>query len=231
MAALQALYEELKAEKLAKLQSDKLVVLRETPQIRMLHTVIRDREMPRADFIFSADRLNRLLIEEGMNLLPMEQDMCITPTESVFDGLKPGARICGVSILRSGEAMEKGLRQVCKDIRIGKILIQRNEVTKQPKLIYVKLPEDIKERFVLLMDPMLATGGSACTAIDVLEKAGVPQEHIIFLNLIAAPEGLDVVLNQYPRVRIVTTMVDQGLNEHAYIVPGIGDFGDRYFGT
>jgi hypothetical protein len=121
------------------------------------------------------------------------------------------------------------LRSVCKSVRIGKILIQRDEETALPKLIYVKLPKDISKRKILLLDPMLATGGSANRAIGVLLEHGVLEENIVFLNLIAAPEGIAAMQTAYPRVRIITTMVDSHLNEKKFIMPGIGDFGDRYF--
>lgn len=127
--------------------------------------------------------------------------------------------------------METGLRAVCKSVRIGKILIQRDEATAQPKLFYVKLPRDIAERQVLLLDPMLATGGSILKAIEELIKCGVREDKIIFLNMVAAPEGIHAVFARYPNMLIVTSEIDAGLNEMKYILPGIGDFGDRYFGT
>jgi len=136
-----------------------------------------------------------------------------------------------VSIIRAGESMENALRAVCRDIRIGKILIQRDETTALPKLFYSKVPEDIADRYVLLLDPMLATGGSVLKAIEVLVDHGVQPERIIFVNLIAAPEGITAIANRYPEVIVVSAEVDQCLNTKKYIIPGIGDFGDRYFGT
>ena len=157
--------------------------------------------------------------------MPYEKKQVVTPTGVTYDGYEFGSKICGVSIVRAGEAMEASLRSVCKSVRIGKILIQRDEETALPHLIYVKLPEDIKQRKVLLLDPMLATGGSACRAIKVLVDNGVPEENIVFLNLIAAPEGIEKMKELYPKVPIITTMIDEKLNEQAYIIPGIGDFG------
>jgi uracil phosphoribosyltransferase len=133
--------------------------------------------------------------------------------------------------MRAGEAMEQGLRDCCRSIRIGKILIQRDEETALPKLFYAKLVPDIAERYVLLLDPMLATGGSAIKAIEVLLEHGVNEEKIIFLNIISAPEGLKNVTSKFPALRIVTAEVDGGLNDRKYIVPGLGDFGCLYFGT
>jgi len=202
-----------------------------TPQLMGLHTIIRDKNTSTKHFIFHADRLIRLLIEEGLNFLHTEPTTVETPTNEQYDGVKFSAKLCGVSIVRAGESMEAALRAVCESVRIGKILIQRDETTALPKLMYVKLPTDIASRQVLLMDPMLATGGSVCSAIDVLIKKGVPEENIVFLNLVAAPEGIAVIQNKHPKVTVVTTAVDKCLNERMFILPGLGDFGDRYFGT
>ncbi|ANB12264.1 uracil phosphoribosyltransferase [Sugiyamaella lignohabitans] len=131
--------------------------------------------------------------------------------------------------MRAGESMEQGLRDCCRSVRIGKILIQRDEETTKPKLFYDKLPEDISERYVFLLDPMLATGGSAMMAVDVLLSRGVVQERIVFLNLIASPEGIKNFTAKFPKVRIVTGVVDDGLDANSYITPGLGDFGDRYY--
>jgi len=127
--------------------------------------------------------------------------------------------------------MEAGLREVCRSVRIGKILIQRDEETAQPKLFYSKFPPDIALRYVLLLDPMLATGGSAMKAVEVLMEHGVPEERIIFVNLISAPEGLKNFCAKYPQLRVITGWIDQGLNEKAYIIPGLGDFGERRYCT
>jgi uracil phosphoribosyltransferase len=235
-------------------------------QIKGLHTIIRDKNTSREDFIFYSDRLIRLLIEEGLSFLPFNERTVITPTGAQYKGVEFATKICGVSIVRAGESMETGLRAVCKAVRIGKILIQRDEATAQPKVIfetliapiliesnytmrlsvfvslcwifdesfqlyYAKLPSDIAMRFVLLLDPMLATGGTASKAIEVLMGAGVKEEKIIFLNLIAAPEGIKFLKEKYPKVTIVTTEIDDTLNDKKFILPGVGDFGDRYFGT
>ncbi len=206
-------------------------ILPYTPQLKALYTIIRNRETTRKDFIFYADRIMRLLIEEGLNLLPIVEKNIITPTASDFSGFDFSGKICAVSIIRAGESMEKAVRDVCKDIKLGKILIQRNEETAEPILYYSKLPKDIANRHVLLLDPMLATGGSAITAIQVLIDKGVSEDKIIFINLISCPEGLENLTKTYPKVEIVTGFVDAKLNDKAYIIPGLGDFGDRYFGT
>ena len=191
--------------------------------------MIRDRNTKRGDFIFYSNRIIRLLVEEGLNHLPVIPHDISTPVGRSYAGVKFEGKICGVSIMRAGEAMEQGLRDCCRSVRIGKILIQRDEATAMPRLFYDKLPEDIKDRWVLLLDPMLATGGSALMAIEVLRSRGVPEERILFLNVIASPEGVANFAQKYPKVRVVTAFVDSGLDDKNYIVPGLGDFGDRFF--
>lgn len=179
--------------------------------------MLRDVNTGRADFIFHSNRISRLLVEEALNHLPVLPHAVTTPVQDrTYDGVKFEGKICGVSIMRAGEAMEQALRECCRSVRIGKILIQRDEETSKPRLFYDKLPEDIKDRWVLLLDPMLATGGSALMAVDVLLSKGVPEERILFLNLIASPEGAKNFADKYPKLRVVTAFVDQGLNEKKY---------------
>ncbi|KAF8625726.1 hypothetical protein AX15_005224 [Amanita polypyramis BW_CC] len=203
--------------------------LPQTAQLEALYTIIRDKETSRGDFLFYSDRIIRLLVEEGLNHLPVVKKTVETPTGAVYEGVGFKGKICGVSILRAGEAMEAGLREVCRSVRIGKILIQRDEATTKPKLFYSKFPQDIAERYVLLLDPMLATGGSAMKAVEVVMEQGVPEERIIFINLIASPEGLKTFCGTYPKLKVITGWIDQGLNDKAYIIPGLGDFGERRY--
>ncbi|UZJ53079.1 hypothetical protein CBS101457_002399 [Exobasidium rhododendri] len=205
--------------------------LPQTKQLDALLTIIRDSKTNRSDFIFYSDRIIRLLVEEGLNHLPTLEKTVGTPTGLTYKGVSFEGRICGVSILRAGEAMEGGLREVCRSVRIGKILIQRDEETAQAKLFYAKLPGDIADRWVLLLDPMLATGGSAMKAIEVLLEHGVSAQRILFLNLVSCPEGLKNLYDKFPDVRVISGWVDEGLDDKNYIVPGLGDFGDRYMGT
>jgi uracil phosphoribosyltransferase len=213
-----------------------LSVIRQSSQVILMHTKIRDRDTSMTDYVFYADRLIRIIVEEGLSFLPTARRDIVTPTGDRFEGVEPAAGICGVSIMRAGESMEQALRDTCRGIKIGKVLIQRREDSedKAPdeRFNYAKLPTDIRERWVLLLDPMLATGGSASKAIDLLIRGhGVREDRIIFLNVVSCPEGLRALAQRFPRVRIVTSAVDNGLNEHKYILPGLGDFGDRYFGT
>ncbi|XP_012462463.1 uridine kinase-like protein 3 [Gossypium raimondii] len=207
-----------------------LYVIQSTFQIRGMHTLIRDSLTTKHDFVFYSDRLIRLVVEHGLGHLPFTEKQVITPTGSVYTGVDFCKRLCGVSVIRSGESMENALRACCKGIKIGKILIHREGDNGQ-QLIYEKLPQDISERHVLLLDPILGTGNSAVQAISLLIKKGVPESNIIFLNLISAPQGVHVVCKSFPRLKIVTSEIEIGLNEDFRVVPGMGEFGDRYFGT
>jgi uracil phosphoribosyltransferase len=142
--------------------------------------------------------------------------------------------LCAVSIVRSGDALLESVRDILPACKVGKILIQRDESLpdKPAKLFYHKLPSTISSMYVLLCDPMLATGGSAVAALEVLvNQYHVDPSHIIFANMICAPEGLQVLAKAYPQVKIVTALVDSHLNDEKYIVPGLGDYGDRFFNT
>ncbi|KAG7762061.1 hypothetical protein KL946_004925 [Ogataea haglerorum] len=210
-------------------QYENVIMLPQTNQLKCLYTIIRDRNTRRGDFIFYSDRIIRLLVEEGLNQLPVEPCQIHTPLGVAYDGHKFQGKICGVSIIRAGESMEQGLRDCCRSVRLGKILIQRDEETATPKLFYVKLPEDIPERYVFLLDPLLATGGSASMAVDVLLQKGVKEERILFLNVLASPEGIEVFKKKFPKIKVITGMIDQALDEKKFVVPGLGDFGDRYY--
>ncbi|KAJ7911084.1 armadillo/beta-catenin/plakoglobin [Mycena leptocephala] len=202
--------------------------LPQTAQLEALYTIIRSKETSRGDFLFYSDRIIRLLVEEGLNHLPVVKKVVETPTGATYEGVGFKGKICGVSILRAGEAMEAGLREVCRSVRIGKILIQRDEETALPSFLFqgfYSFPQDIATRYVLLLDPMLATGGSAMKAVEVLIEHGVPEDRIIFINLIASPEGLRTFCTKYPQLKVITGWIDLGLNEKAYIIPGLGDLG------
>ncbi|THV42212.1 uracil phosphoribosyltransferase [Glycomyces buryatensis] len=216
---------------IAKSTEDVVQLLPQTRRLRALHTIIRDRDADRQDFVGYAGQIIRQLVEAGMELFPFESVDVETPVGQTYRGLRVSPRVCGVSIARAGESMETELSTIAPGVRIGKILIQRDKQTKLPHLYYSALPVDIASRHVLLLDPMLATGGTALAAIEVLVDAGVPEEHIVFVNVLSAPEGIRAVQNRYPHVRMVTSSIENGLNENAYMQPGIGDFGDRYFGT
>ncbi|XP_068063952.1 uridine-cytidine kinase-like 1 isoform X1 [Anomalospiza imberbis] len=209
-----------------------LSVLKSTPQVRGMHTIIRNKETSRDEFIFYSKRLMRLLIEHALSLLPFQSCTVQTPQGHDYEGRTySGKQITGVSILRAGETMEPALRAVCKDVRIGTILIQTNCNTGEPELHYLRLPKDISEDHVILMDCTVSTGAAAMMAVRVLLDHDVPEDKIFLLSLLMAEMGVHSVAYAFPRVKIITTAVDKKVNDLFRIIPGIGNFGDRYFGT
>ncbi|CCU98763.1 unnamed protein product [Malassezia sympodialis ATCC 42132] len=182
--------------------------------------MIRDKNTQRSDFIFYSDRIIRLLVEEGLNHLPVVEHSVETPTGMSYKGVAFQGRICGVSILRAGEAMEAGLRECCRSVRIGKILTRA-----PPSPSYVDHA----------LTP--ATGGSAIQAMQVLVDHGVQPSKILFLNMIASPEGLQNIWQAFPDVRVISAWVDACLSDQQYstwilltpVLPGLGDYGDRYY--
>ena len=212
----------------------KLVVSPSKAHFR-LFTKMRDAKTTSEAFVQSSKRAMRILAEDALAEFPSEPVDVVTPC-GLFRGAKEldPSDICAVSIVRSGDALLEAVREIVPGVSVGKILIQRDEnhPDKSPKLFYSKFPPGIKDKHVLLCDPMLATGGSAKMAIDVL-VAGfqVVPEKIIFANMICAPEGLRALAEAYPQVKIVTACVDQCLNDEKFIVPGLGDYGDRFFNT
>ncbi|XP_076147800.1 uracil phosphoribosyltransferase homolog [Alosa pseudoharengus] len=191
-------------------------------QIRELQTIIRDKSTSRGDFVFCADRLIRLVVEEGLNQLPYTECSVTTPTGHKYEGVKFERGNCGVSIMRSGEAMEQGLRDCCRSIRIGKILIQSDEETQKAKVYYAKFPPDIYRRKVLLMYPILSTGNTVIEAVRVLIEHGLQPRHIILLSLFSTPHGAKSIIQEFPDITILTTEVHPVAPTH---------FGQRYFGT
>ena len=191
-------------------------------QVRRLQTIIRDRNTSRSEFVFSSDRLIRLLIEEGLNYLPYSHHTVITPSGLRYDGIKFEKGSCGVSIIRSGEAMEQALRDSCRSIRIGKILIQSDDETNQAKVFYAKLPKDISKRTVLLMYPILSTGNTVLKAIEVLRDYGVSDSKIILLTLFTTPQGANAVAFSHPEITVLSTELNPIAPVH---------FGQKYFGT
>ncbi|KAI4796091.1 hypothetical protein KUCAC02_029454 [Chaenocephalus aceratus] len=204
-----------------------LSVMESTPQVRGMHTIIRNKETNRDEFIFYSKRLMRLLIEHALSFLPLKG--------GTYEGKRlSGKRITGVSILRAGETMEQALMAVCKDIRLGKILIQTNHDTGEPEVsdfTTLRLPKDLTEDYVILMDSTVSTGAAALMAVRVLLDHDVAEDKIFLISLLMAEMGVHSVAYAFPKVRIITTAVDKEVNDQFHIIPGIGNFGDRYFGT
>ena len=196
---------------------------------------MRDVNTTCEDFAIVAKRAMRILAEDALAEFPAESVEVTTPCGTVqgYKELKP-TEIVAVSIIRSGDALLEAVRDLSPGIKVGKILIQRDEShpDKIPKLYYSKMPPGVNNHHILLCDPMLATGGSAIMAIETMvSKYQVDPSKIIFANMICAPEGLAAMAKAYPQVKIVTACIDDKLNEEKFIVPGLGDYGDRFFNT
>ncbi|MFF0488056.1 uracil phosphoribosyltransferase [Nocardia sp. NPDC003482] len=202
------------------------------PSLIALHTEARAADTGQERFVRATQRIIRLVLETALSHLRYRPKPVTTPTGFVYEGLEPVTpELYAVSIPRAGDALEGGLREIRPDTRFGKILIQRDPTTKKPTLFYSKLPPGIAGRQVLLLDPTIATGGTLLTAINELVAAGVEERDIIVVNVLTCPEALATVLTRRPDIRIVTSHIDQTLTDQAFMLPGIGDFGDRFHGT
>ncbi|CAF1472367.1 unnamed protein product [Adineta ricciae] len=212
---------------------DTFYLVEQTAQIKYLHTIIRNKQTLRDEFIFYSKRLMRVLIEYALSLLPFEDVTVETPQSLLYKGKKHVyADVCGVSIVRAGECLEPALSEVCKDAKIGKILIQTNPSNGEPELHFLRLPRDIANAYVFILDATIATGAAALMAIRVLLDHNVPEDRIALLSLLVSKQGVQTVAYAFPKVKIVTTACDTQLDpDTGFICPGLGNFGDRYFGT
>ncbi len=199
------------------------------PLVRHKLGLLRDVNTDTEMFRRLVNELTLLLTYEATKEMGLETIDVQTPLEWTRAHRIPGKKVAVCPILRAGMGMLDGVLSLIPVARVGFIGMYRDEETLEPVEYYVKLPADIAEREVLLLDPMLATGNSTVAAIDVLERAGATS--ISLIALIAAPEGIARVEGIHPGVRIVVASVDSHLNEHGYIVPGLGDAGDRLYGT
>lgn len=211
--------------------SSKLTVL-DCACFRPLFSKMRAAATPSPEFASAARRLMTVLAEEAVARLPSRAETVKTPCGE-YQGVvtMDASEVCAVSIMRAGDSLLESIRGIWPAVSVGKILIQRDEETALPRLFYTKLPPGIASKWVMLLDPMLATGGSAVQAIKCIVDAGVPPSRIMLVTVVVAMQGVITVLEAYPDVQIVTAALDAGLNEKAYIVPGLGDFGDRFYGT
>ena len=203
----------------------------EHPLIRHKITLLRDKNTGSKDFRILVEEIACLMAYEATRDLPLEivdVETPIAPTKGFAIG---GKKLALVPILRAGLGMVSGVQRLVPAAKIGHIGLYRNEKTLEPVEYFCKMPADLPEREILMLDPMLATGGSAIAAVQCLRKRGVDPRNIKFLSLVASPEGLQKLHDIEPEISIYVAVVDQGLNENGYIVPGLGDAGDRIFGT
>ena len=191
-------------------------------------STLRDVATPPEIFRRMAVRISLLLAAEATRDVPWESVSVQTPLGPA-DGRRVRGGVVVVPVLRAGLGMLDAVLELLPGARVGHIGLQRDELTAVASQYYSKLPADLRSNYVLIIDPMLATGGSAVAALDLLRIAGATD--IRMICIVAAPEGVALVERHHPNVHIYTPVVDHGLNEHKFIVPGLGDFGDRLYGT
>ena len=199
------------------------------PLIQHKLSILRDRETSVRDFRELCTEITMLMAFEAMRDLPLEDAVVDTPVAPAHAKRLAGKKLALVGILRAGLVMVDGILGLVPNARVGHIGLYRDPETLKPVEYYSKLPGDIAERQVFLLDPMLATGGSAAKAVEVLMGHGA--RSIKLLCIIGAPEGIEVVQNAHPELEIILAARDERLDEHGYIVPGLGDAGDRIYGT
>ena len=199
------------------------------PLIQHKLTLMRDEETGTKDFRQLLEEISMLMAYEITRNMPLEEVDVKTPVVKCKSKVLTGKKIAVVPILRAGLGMLNGVVNLIPAARVGHIGLYRDPETLKPVEYYCKLPSDVSEREFILLDPMLATGGSAAAAIDLLKAKGA--KNIKLVCLVSAPEGVKVVNDAHPDVEIYTAALDECLNDHGYIVPGLGDAGDRIFGT
>ncbi|MBO7603361.1 MAG: uracil phosphoribosyltransferase [Bacteroidales bacterium] len=199
------------------------------PMIQHKLSIMREKETGSKDFRQLLKEISLLMGYEITRDLPLTDLEIETPISKMTASRVLGRKLAIVPILRAGLGMVDGLLDLVPVAKVGHIGLYRDEKTHNPVVYYCKLPEDIQERLVIVTDPMLATGGSSCDALDMLKERGCT--NIKLMCLVAAPEGITKVQEAHPDVDIYVAAIDECLNDNAYIVPGLGDAGDRIFGT
>jgi len=199
------------------------------PLIQHKLAVLRNKETPVKEFRELVSEISGLMCYEATRNLPTEEVLVETPITTAKCRMLSGKKLAIVPILRAGLGMVDAMVDLIPSAKIGHIGLYRDPETHKPVEYYCKLPEDIGNRVTFVVDPMLATGGSAVAAIDFLKGHGCKQ--IVMMNIIGCPEGIKAVTEAHPDVEIYMAACDEKLNDHAYIVPGLGDAGDRIFGT
>ena len=205
------------------------VFIYDHPLIKHKISILRDKNTGMKEFRELIEEITTVMTYESMGDIELEAVEVETPLETTVQYRVPEESIAIVPILRAGLGMVNGVHRVFPTARVGHIGMYRDEQTLEPKEYYCKLPAGIENKTVFLVDPMLATGGSACDALAALKARGVKK--IKMMSIIAAPQGIEKVASAHPDVQIYISTLDRGLNENAYIVPGLGDAGDRLFGT
>ncbi|MGB1265747.1 MAG: uracil phosphoribosyltransferase [Nereida ignava] len=205
------------------------VTLVDHPLVQHKLSIMRDKETSTGQFRQLLREISQFLAYEITRELPLENQAIETPMGPMDAPMLRGKKLALISILRAGNGLLDGVLELVPSARVGFVGLYRDEQTLEPVEYYFKVPDALEERLVIAVDPMLATGNSSVAAIDRLKEAGAT--NIRFMCLLAAPEGIARMRQAHPDVHIVTASVDEKLNEQGYIVPGLGDAGDRMFGT
>lgn len=193
-------------------------------------TLLRDKRTDTAAFRQAADRIAHLLAAEASSMLATGTHEIETPLAKTR-GFHLQDEIVLVPILRAGLALLHPFMRLFPDCKVGFVGVKRDEETALPHQYYQNLPAFSKKQFYIILDPMIATGGSGAVVVNLLKKQGVPEEKILYVGVVGAPDGMNVLKKTAPGMKIICSEVDPQLNAKKYIVPGLGDFGDRYFGT
>ena len=207
----------------------KNVYIMDHPLIKHKISMLRDKNTGTNEFRKLVEEIGILMGYEALRDLPTEEVEIETPIETCKTPMISGKKLAVIPVLRAGLGMVSGLQALVPTAKIGHIGLYRDEETHEPHEYYCKLPDPIDERLIVVTDPMLATGGSAVAAVDFIKQHG--GKHIKFMSIIAAPQGIERLLKAHPDIQLYVGHVVRELNENAYICPGLGDAGDRIFGT
>lgn len=199
------------------------------PLIQHKISILRNKNTGTNEFREIVDEIGMLMVYEALSDLPTQLVEIDTPIETCLSPMIDGRKLAVIPILRAGLGMMNGILALVPSAKVGHIGIYRDEETHQPHEYFCKLPTHISERLIIVTDPMIATGGSAIAAVDIIKQKG--GKNIKFMSVIAAPEGVKRLHEAHPDIQIYVGHIDNGLNKDAYICPGLGDAGDRIFGT
>ena len=205
------------------------IYIMDHPLIKHKISLLRDKDTPTSKFRSLVEEIAMLEAFEALRDPPLRDQEVVTPIETCITPVIDGKKLAIVPILRAGLGMVNGIHAMVPSAKVGHIGLFRDPETHEPHEYYCKLPDPIEERLVVVLDPMLATGGSAVAAVNFIKEHG--GKNIKFMCIIAAPEGLERLAKAHPDIDIYVGNLDRCLNEHAYICPGLGDAGDRIFGT
>jgi len=197
---------------------------------KLFLTTLRDKHITTDEFRQNAYAISHIIAQESLTHVETEKTIVETPIATTT-GIKIKSPIMLVPILRAGMVMLRPFLHYYKDVKIGVVGLKRDEKTAIAKLYYQNIPKTTAYDTVIILDPMISTGGTGIKTIEILLDLGVKEEKIIFASIICSPEGIQAVTDKFPKIKIIQAGIDEKLNKDKFIVPGLGDFGDRYYGT